>query len=268
MRCGCNLSSPVEISPFHDHVQVPEEETEESLLASKSPALYAIISPVSKGDQDMQPKNETAEKIIAHLKGLHNHLQTDEEPLFTVPAIWDSGQEQRSKPCDVVLTNQRLFGYVYVTFPRERLFLDALSLTAIKVVTVRQKTFEPVFRELLVSDGQRKIYIRAPRQKIESLYNALHSAIEHYAPHAQPALEHEEASHANETTPAFGRQEIRTPFERSPLAITLLFIGGLLLEIAGAALWAVTQSTQVGLPLIVAGFVAVLTAILVRRKRS
>jgi hypothetical protein len=216
----------------------------------------------------MQPKNTTAEKILTRLKGLRSHMQPGEEPLFTVPAIWDSGQDQRSMPCDIVLTNQRLFGYVYMTFPRERLFLDALSLTAIKAVTFRQKTFEPLFRELLVSDGQRKVYIRAPRQKIESLYDALRSAIAHYAPHAQPALEHEEASPTNEPTPSFGRQEIRTPFERSPLAITLLFIGGLFLEVVGAALWAITQSSQIGLPLLVAGFVAVITAILVRRQRS
>ena len=216
----------------------------------------------------MQPKNAIANKILKHLKGLSNHLQADEVPLFTVPAIWDSGQEHHSKPCDVVLTNQRLFGYVYVTFPRERLFLDTLSLTAIKSVTFRQKTFEPLFRELLISDGQRKVYIRAPRQKIESLYNALHSAIEHYAPHAQPVLDREEAIHTSETTPAFGRQEIRAPFERSPLAITLLFIGGLFLEISGIVLWAVTQSSQIGLPLIVAGFVAVITSILVRRQRG
>jgi hypothetical protein len=221
-----------------------------------------------QGETNMQPKNTTAEKILTHLKGLRSHLQIGEEPLFTVPAIWDSGREQRSMPCDIVLTNQRLFGYVYVTFPRERLFLDALSLTAIKAVTFRQKTFEPLFRELLVSDGQRKVYIRAPRQKIESLYDALRSTIAHYAPQAQTALEHAETSPTNETTPTFGRQEIRTPFERSPLAITLLFIGGLLLEIVGAALWAVTQSTQIGLPLIIAGFVAVITAILVRRQRS
>ena len=216
----------------------------------------------------MQPKNTTAEKILTRLKGLRSHMQPGEEPLFTVPAIWDSGRDQRSMPCDIVLTNQRLFGYVYMTFPRERLFLDALSLTAIKAVTFRQKTFEPLFRELLVSDGQRKVYIRAPRQKIESLYDALRSAIAHYAPHTQPALEHEEASPTNEPTPSFGRQEIRTPFERSPLAITLLFIGGLFLEVVGAALWAITQSSQIGLPLLVAGFVAVITAILVRRQRS
>ena len=215
----------------------------------------------------MQSKNETADKIIRHLKGLRAHLQPGEEPLFSVPAIWDSGQEQRSVPCDVVLTNKRLFGYVYVTFPRERLFLDALTLTAIKVVTFRQKTFEPVFRELLVSDGQHKVYIRAPRKKLERLYEALRSAMEQYAPNEQPTLQNEETKHINEATPAFGRQEIRTTFERSPLAITLLFIGGLILEIGGIVLWTTTKSAQTGLPLIVAGFVAVITAILVRRQK-
>ena len=216
----------------------------------------------------MQPKNATADKLLKRLKGLRNHLLPDEEPLFTVPAIWDSGGEQRSMPCDVVLTNQRLFGYVYVTFPRERLFLDALALTAIKAVTFRQKTFEPLFRELLVSEGQRKVYIRAPRQKIESLYDALRSAMERYAPNVQPTLEHEETSHINETTPSFGKQEIRTTFERSPLAIILLFIGGLILEIGGIVLWTATQSSQIGLPLIIAGIVAEITSILVRRQRS
>src|SRR5712691_1212091 len=172
----------------------------------------------------MQPKIETADKILKHLKGLRTHLQPDEEPLFTVPAIWDSGQAQRSVPCDVVLTNKRLFGYVYVTFPRERLFLDALSLTAIKAVTLRQKTFEPVFRELLVSDGQRKVYIRAPRQKIESLYAALRSALERYTPNVQTTLERDETNSINEAAPSFGKQEIRSTFERSSLAIILLFI--------------------------------------------
>jgi hypothetical protein len=216
----------------------------------------------------MPSKIDTTQKILARLKGLRNHMQAGEEPLFSVPAIWDSGQEQRSMPCDVVLTNQRLFGYVYVTFPRERLFLDALTLTNIKAVTLRNKTFEPVFRELLVSEGQRKIYIRAPRRKIENLYEALHSAIEQYVPGAQPAIEKEEVSNIVQTTPTYGRQEIRTSFERSPLAITLLFIGGLLLEIGGVVLWAVTQSAQTGIPLIIAGFVAVITAILVRRQRG
>jgi hypothetical protein len=215
----------------------------------------------------MQSKNGTADKIIRNLKGLRAHLHPDEEPLFTVPAIWDSGQDQRSVPCDVVLTNKRLFGYVYVTFPRERLFLDALTLTAIKVVTFRQKTFEPVFRELLVSDGQHKVYIRAPRKKLERLYEALQSAMERFGANKQAALQNEETKPTNETTTTFGRQEIHTTFERSPLAITLLFVGGLILEIGGIVIWASTKSAPTGLPLIVAGFVAVITAFLVRRQR-
>ena len=215
----------------------------------------------------MQSKSRSAEKIIKHLKGLSNHLLPEEEPLFTVPAIWDSGQERGSVPCDVVVTNQRMFGYYYVTFPRERLFLDVLNLTDIKAVTFRQKTFEPVFRELLISDGQRKVYIRAPRKKLEALYEALQSAIERNGPHAQPAVQNEETEPAHEAGAAFGRQEIHTTFERSPLAITLLFIGGLVLEIAGIVLWITTQSAPTGLPLIVAGFIAVITAFLVRRHR-
>ena len=215
----------------------------------------------------MQPKNGTAEKIIRQLKGLNTHLLPGEKPLFTVPAIWDSGQDQRSVPCDVVLTNQRIFGYYYVTFPRERLFLDALHLTEIKAVTFRQKSFEPVFRELLVSDGRHRVYIRAPRKKLERLYEALQSALEHYGSDVQPVAQSEETEPTNETTAVFGRQEIRTTFERSPMAITLLFIGGLVLEISGVVLWATTQSAPTGLPLVVAGFVAVITAFLVRRQR-
>ena len=215
----------------------------------------------------MESKNKTADKIIRRLKGLRTHLQPDEEPLFSVPAIWDNGQDERSVPCDVVLTNKRLFGYVYVTFPRERLFLDALTLTEIKAVTFRQKTFEPVFRELLVSDGQHKVYIRAPRKKLERLYEALQSAMELYGLNKQPEVQSEEMKPTNETTTAFGRQEMRTTFERSPLAIMLLFIGGLVLEIGGIVLWATTKSAPTGFPLIVAGFVAVITAILVRRQR-
>ncbi len=215
----------------------------------------------------MQSKNGTSDKIIRRLKGLRTHLQPDEEPLFTVPAIWDSGQEQRSVPCDVVVTNQRIFGYYFVTFPRERLFMDALNLTEIKAVTFRQKTFEPIFRELLVSDDRHKVYIRAPRKKLERLYEALQSAMERYNPNKQASFQNEETKPINETTTAFGRQEIRTTFERSPLAITILFIGGLILEIGGIVLWTTTKSAPTGLPLIVAGFVAVITAILVRRQR-
>jgi len=154
-----------------------------------------------------------------------------------------------------------------VTFPRERLFLDALNLTAIKAVTFRQKTFEPIFRELLVSDGQHKVYIRAPRKKLERLYEALQSAMERYGPNKQTVLQSEVTKPINETNTTFGRQDIRTTFERSPLAITLLFIGGLILEIGGIILWSTTKSAPTGFPLIVAGFVAVITAFLVRRQR-
>src|SRR5712691_2772127 len=116
----------------------------------------------------MPSKSMTAEKILTRLKGLRNHMQPGEEPLFAIPAIWDGGQGQRSTPCDVVLTNFRLFGYVFVSFPRERLFLDAITLSSIKAVSLRHKTYEPLFRELRVSNGERNIYIRSPRKKIRS----------------------------------------------------------------------------------------------------
>jgi hypothetical protein len=213
-------------------------------------------------------KPGTAEKILASLKGLRDHMQPAEEPLMTIPAIWDSGWEQRSMPCDVVLTNRRLIGYVFVTFPRQRLFLEALSLSAITTVSLRHKSFEPLFRELLVSEGQRKVYIRAPRQKIESLYQALRNAIEQYAPGGvEPRFIVGNDANVEHVSPVFGRQEIRREFQNSPLAITLLFTGGLVLEIAGAVLWAITQSVQVGLPLIIAGLIAVFTAFMLRRQR-
>lgn len=216
-------------------------------------------------------ESRTAEKMLATLKGLHERLEPDETPLFNIPAIWDSGQGQRSMPCDAVLTNQRLMGYVYVTFPRERLFLEAFPLKDITNVSVRQKSFEPLFRELMISDGTRKVYIRAPRQKIETLYEALRAAIAAYAPRAQTTFEAGSSSTPPETqarpAPVYGRQEIRAPFERSSLALTLLFIGGIVLEIFGVIIWTSTQSTSTGLPLCIAGFAAVLTAILTRRRR-
>lgn len=218
----------------------------------------------------MPPKTGTPEKILARLKGLRSHMQPGEEPLFTIPAIWDSGQAQHSTPCDVVVTNQRILGYAHASFPRERLFLDALPLAAVKVVSLREKSFEPIFRELLVGSGQRKIYIRAPHQKIENLYQALRSAINQYAPTAQPLLEQEETSNSAQpalATPVYGRQELRTSFERSPLGITLLFTCGLLLEIVGVILWSITHSPQTGLPLFIAGLLAVITAFFTRRQK-
>jgi hypothetical protein len=222
-------------------------------------------------------KTRTIEKIFRKVKRLRNHMQPDEEPLLAIPAIWDSGKEQRSVPCDVIVTNQRLMGYYSVNRPRPRLFLEELPLADITVVSFRHKTYEPLFRELLVSTGQQKVYIRAPRRFIEALYAALREATELYASTGQATFEDTPAT-ATKTPDApartrssatvYGRQDIRTNFERSPLAITLLFGGGLFLEIIGFGLWAATQSVQVGMPLFVAGLVAVLTAIFVKRQRG
>jgi hypothetical protein len=221
-------------------------------------------------------RTNTAEKIIANLKGLQQHLQIDEQPLLALPAIWDNGQQEgHSTACDVVLTNQRILGYYFVSFPRERLFLDTFTLSDITSVSLRQKKFEPLFRELLVSDGERKVYIRAPRQKIEILYAALRSAIADYVPAAQAAFTNEPASDldlsasqpAPHPTPIYGRQEIRAPFETSILAMTLLFVGGVILEIIGVVLWNFSHSSATGLPLCIAGFLAVLVAIILRRQR-
>ena len=227
----------------------------------------------------MANKTSTAEKILAQIKDLRNHLQSSEQPLLALPAIWDGGQEKKSTPCDVILTNQRLLGYYFVSFPRERLFLDSLPLTKIRSVAVRQKNFEPLFRELLISDEERKIYIRAPRQKIETLYTELRSAIETYAPVNKIACEEsaqnenvekdtksEQAATTLPAAPVYGRQEIKTAFESSNIAIAILFVGGLVLEIGGALLWA-SVGQAIGLPLCIAGFVLVFAAIVQRRQR-
>jgi hypothetical protein len=231
----------------------------------------------------------TGEKILGRLKGLRAQMREGEQPLFSIPAIWENAGDHQSNACDLVLTNQRLFGYIYTTFPRERLFLDAVELAAIKAVTIRQKSFEVVFSELFVSDGQKRIYIRAPRKKIEDASLALRQAIADYAPATHTALDGKEceeeqaAAHAGRveqsmtagaqgervgqrSEPIYGRQQVRQPLERSPLGITLLLVGGLLLEIGGALVWAATGSPQTGGPLFLAGLVAVIFAILARRQ--
>jgi hypothetical protein len=216
----------------------------------------------------MPTQTTAAEKIHRRFKGLRQHLQEDETPLFTVPAIWDGGQESHGTACDIIVTNQRVFGYIYTTFPRERLFLDALPLASIRAATLREKSFEPLFRELLVSSSKRKIYIRAPRQKIESLQAAIRSAIEQDSAVAQPDSDTVDTpSVATTQIPVYGKQDMRGIFERSLLSILILFVGGLLLEITGAVIWIVSQSAPTGLPLCGAGFVAVVTSILLMRQR-
>ena len=218
----------------------------------------------------MLTQSTAAEKILKRFKGLRLHLQENETPLFTMPAIWDGGQESHGTACDIIVTNQRVFGYIYTTFPRERLFLDALPLASIRAVTLREKSFEPLFRELLLSSSKRKIYIRAPRQKIESLQATLRAAIAQESAETQPdadLVDTPSMTTAQAQTPVYGKQDMRGTFERSPLAIVMLFVGGLALEILGAVLWIVSQSAQAGLPLCAAGFVAVVTSILVLRQR-
>jgi len=210
------------------------------------------------------------ENIFRRVRGLRNQMHADEVPLLAVPAIWDSGQGPRSVPCDVIVTNQRVMGYYSVTMPRKRLFLEDVELTSITAVSLRQKTFEPIFRELMVSAEQRKIYIRAPRRQIEALFAALREATAEYAPAEQPTFEDEQEKEPQNTprpAPVYGRQDIRTSFESSPLAITLLFVSGIVMEIVGVGLWAMTGSAQAGIPLFIAGLIAVLMATFAKRRR-
>lgn len=218
-----------------------------------------------------------AGKILKRVKHLQDHMQPGEIPLLAVPAIWDGGKEQRSVPCEVIVTNQRLIGYYAVDFPRKRSFLEERSFSTITSVTLRHKTYEPLFRELMVRDGQSKLYVRAPRRQIEALYTALRSAIDQNLPVASTTFEDtapEDTAQEREKRPAlpqssaFGRQDIRTSFSSSLLAIVILFVGGLALEVIALWLWVVTQSTQTGLPLFVAGLVAVITSILLKRQRQ
>lgn len=213
----------------------------------------------------------SAEKILGRLKGLHKQLRDGEIPLYSIPVIWENVREQQSQACDLVLTNQRLFGYIYVTFPRERLFLDGLELACIKIVSFRQKNFEAIFRELLVSDGEKKVYIRATHKKIEDAYATLRAAIKEYTSIALPVSENPIAEQTVQKQevhpmPVYGKQEIRQPLERSPQGIALLFVSGILLEVIGALIWVVTGSGQIGGPLCLAGLVAVVIAILALRQ--
>lgn len=210
-------------------------------------------------------RGSTAEKILARVKGLRDVMWEDEEPLVAIPAIWDGGQADHSNMCEVIVTNQRLLGYYQVTFPRERGFLEEFALHEISAVSLRRKSFEPLFRELLVSDGQHNVYIRASRKQIETLYTTLRLLTDEHV--AQQSAEGEAKARLERAAPAFGRQEIRRQFERSPLAIVILLMGGLTLEVLAAALWVTTHSAQVGTPLFAAGLIAVITAILLRRAR-
>src|SRR5260370_7867209 len=121
----------------------------------------------------MYKHSRTAEKIFRRARRIREQMQANEEPRLAVPAIWASGKEDRSTPCEVIVTNQRLMGYYSVNFPRKRIFLEDIQLNKISSVTLREKTFEPIFRELLVCEGPPKIYIHTPLPYIKPLYSPL-----------------------------------------------------------------------------------------------
>lgn len=209
----------------------------------------------------------TADKILNSVKGLRDHMKPGEQPIINIPAFWDNGQQGRSVACDVIVTNQRLLGYYLVRFPRERLFLDELPLTAIRAVTLRQKSFEPVFREIMVRGEDRVVYIRAPRQKIETLFASLRTTLEASTSTTKATIASEEGGVDGHAAPTYERQTIRRPFEGSSLNITILLAGGILLEILGILFWSITHSAQIGLPLVGAGFIVWLAGILLRRQQ-
>ncbi len=212
----------------------------------------------------------TADKILNSVKGLRDHMQPGEQPIINIPAFWDNGQQGRSIACDIIVTNQRLLGYYLVRFPRERLFLDALPLATIRAVTLRQKSFEPVFREIMVRGEDRVVYIRAPRQKIETLFASLQTTLEASSPTTTTKAtiaNNEEGDVAAQAAPTYERQTIQRPFEGSSLNITILLGGGILLEILGILFWSITHSAQIGLPLVVAGFIVWLSGLLLRRQQ-
>ena len=219
-------------------------------------------------------KLPNTEKILAAIKGLRDQLEPDEEPLVTIPGIWDGVPmdegERRATTCEIVVTNQRVLGYMHTKFPRERLFLEAFALKDIISLAFRQRSFDPLFRELSVEDGIRTVYIRSSREKIEMLYREIQTAIATYAPHETSSSQSSQQSGEEETTrpaPVYKRKTLHTTFEQSSLGITALFVGGLLLEIIGILAWSLSRSAQVGLPLCLAGLLAVIVATLSVRQR-
>lgn len=223
-----------------------------------------------------------ANVITARVKGLQAYLQPEELPCFSQPAIWVGGTNKPNETCEVVITNKRVIGFYYRSFPREKVFLDTVDLASINRVTFLQKSYEPIFRDIVIKAGSRTISLRTPGQKAEALFNALQEA----APSSQistteeaietvasannsvtPEPEPAHISSTNMTNTTYERQTTRNPFSASAITIILLFIGGIILEIVGAIVWAGTASAPTGLPLCIAGFIAVVAAILQTRQR-
>ncbi len=220
----------------------------------------------------MLQRTATGERILARIKGLRGYLEEGEEPVLALPGIWDNGESSHSTACDIIVTNRRVIGFYYRSFPRERVFIDSLKLAELNNVTWREKSYEPVFREILLSDGKRKVYVRTARQKSEELYAALRTTTDTTIVDQQASEAHnDEAANkvelAQSSNTTYDRQDIKRTFDNSTLAVLLLFVGGIILEIIGVILWIVTRSAPTGTPLFIAGFLAVFVAILVRRQQ-
>ena len=82
----------------------------------------------------------------------------------------------------------------------------------------------------------------------------------------EPATDQQQEFSSSSGGPSYSRQRLNQPLERSPLGITILLLGGLLLEIAGILSWFALNNPQAGIPLILAGLVAVIVATIARRQ--
>ena len=51
----------------------------------------------------MSDTSKNAQKILSQPKGLSQQLQAGEEPVLSIPAIWDSDERSHSQACDVIL---------------------------------------------------------------------------------------------------------------------------------------------------------------------
>jgi len=221
-----------------------------------------------------------ATKIFQRLKGLQARMQPGEEPILALPAIWDGGQNNHSTACDVIVTNQRVIGYYYRGFPRERIFFDALNLADLRTVTWRKKNYEPIFREILVSDGQRDVYLRTAQQKSEFLYETLRLANDKTAMPASATRDNEVETEqtpsdagqtqvmAQPTDTVYTREQVRGTFESSSLAVTLLLVGGILIEVFSIIMLFTLHNMSISGPLFIAGFIAVAASLIARKGAS
>ncbi len=202
-----------------------------------------------------------SQKILAQssLRGIDPYIHLNEAALLTIPAIWDNGQSQKSRPCEIVLTDQRLLGFFR---SRRETSVEEFALEAIQTVTFREKQYEPIFRELLVSDGVRRVFIRAPKKKLEELYIRLQATLK-----LQTSTG--EAVTASKSSPTFERENLSTAsYESSSAGLTMLLGLGIAMECLSLFLCTAAQNLQAAAPLFIVGFMAVCLAFIIRRRRT